>query len=137
MGEVYITDLALNKPIKVASIPATINTYSAFNGTLGANEQEWVTWTTTPTLPQTSLWNYAVSIRLGTNSSGYTWPNGSSLTTNQQLVQVSVVRQALGANERTNVVVHTVVMRNESADSFAYYMYFKTWTFATSIGTSA
>lgn len=139
MGEVYITDISLNKPIKVASIPSALNTYSTFNSTLNANSQYWVRWTTTPTLPQTSIWNVAVGVRFGTNSAAYNWPDGASLTNNQQLVQVMVMRQAINSNvnEASNRIVHTVMMRNGSADSFAFYMYFKTWTFATSIGTSA
>lgn len=137
MSEVYITDISQVKPIKIGSIPATINTYSYTSGTLSNGEQEWVVWTSTPTLPQTSLWNAAVTIRFGTDSANYEYPGGSSLTTNQKLVQVNLFRNALQPDEKINQVSFSVVMRNESVDSFSYYMYYKVWTFATSIGTSA
>lgn len=137
MSEVYITDISQIKPIKIASIPATINTYSYITGTLSAGEQEWVIWTSTPSLPQTSLWNVAVTVRFGTDSANYEYPAGSSLTTNQKLVQLSMFRNALQPDEKINQVSHSILMRNNSVDSFSYYMYYKVWTFATSIGTSA
>lgn len=137
MGEVYITDLSLNKPIKIGSIPAALATYSLLNGTMNANTIHTITWTTTPSQPQLSLWNFAWTVRFGTNAANYEWPLGSSLTTNQKNVDISYYRDAISANESINRVVHKIIMRNSSADTFSYYNYVKAYTFATSVGSSA
>lgn len=136
MAEVYITDLSLNKPIKIGSIPTALSTYSLNTGVLNANTQTTIIWTTTPSQPQLSLWSFGYSIRFGSNLAGYEWPNGASLTNNQATVKVTCHLDVLASNEKTNQVVHKLIMSNGSADTFNYYQFVKAYTFATSVGSS-
>lgn len=137
MSETYLNDTSFKYPIQVSSIPSTVDLYSFTSGTLPANTALIITWTTTPATPQLSLWNFHWSVRLGADNANNNWPDGTSLTANQANTEINMHTSALLSNDRTNVRKNKLVMKNSSADSFGYYNYFKSYSFAPSVGSTA
>lgn len=133
---IYNGDPSFKNPILISSIPPDPDNYSYFNTTLGANTQLVVSWTTTPTRPQLSLWDFLVSVRFGADDAAHNYPNGSSLTVNQSLVEVTMYTDAIQSDDNTNMRYTRVIMKNTSADSFTSYMYFKSYSFTTSVGST-
>lgn len=137
MSDFYIGDPSFKYPIMVASIPTANGLYSYNSGTLNATTNYIVTWTTIPSRSQLSLWNFHWTVRFGSDTAAHEWPNGASLTADQRNVNITSYTDAINSNDATNVRVNRIRMVNESASSFAFYMYFKSYSFATNVGSTS
>lgn len=136
-NELFISDPSFKYPILISTIPVDPDTYSFASGSIPANSQTTIVWVTTASRPQLSLWNFHFTIRFGTDDDAHKWPNGGSLTGNQISTEVSMFTDALDSYDPVNNRVNKIVIKNTSADTFNYYCYFKSYTFATSVGIQA
>lgn len=136
MSEIYTGDPSFKYPLMISSIPLPQNEYSFATGTLNATTQLTISWTSTPSRSPLSLWNFMFTVRFGVDDDDHAWPKGTSLTDNQGTVIVSMYTDAIGSHDPRNIRVNRLVMRNGSPDSFSYFMYFKAYTFAASVGSS-
>lgn len=135
--EIFIGDPSLKSPILISSIPTDPTVFSLSSGTLAATSQLNIIWTTTAARPQLSLWNFLMTMRFGVNDSDHDWPNGSGLTGNQAIVEISMHTDALISDDTQNLRRNKIIVKNTSADSFPYWNYFKAYTFATSVGVQS
>ena len=132
--ETLVGDPSVNKPILISSVPTGSNFFSFTSGTLPASTQLTIVWTTTPAQPQLSLWNFHYTVRFGADTAGKEWPNGSGLTADQSNIIVTNFTEALESNDKFNVRINKIVMRNPTATPQTFYMYFKSFSFANSVG---
>lgn len=137
MAELFNSDPSFKYPILISSIPVDPDTYSYTTGTVPATSQLTISWTSTASRPQLSLWNFLFSMRFGTDDLAHQWPNGASLTSNQATVEVSMHTDLASSYDPLNKRVNRIVVKNTSADTFSYFCYFKSYTFATSVGSTA
>jgi hypothetical protein len=134
--EIYVRDPSLKKPLLISSIPSEIGMYSFISGTVGANSQVNFIWTTEPDSPQLSLWNFHWTLRLDADAPDNEWPYGSNIIAAASFFEAWGFTDALRSNDLTNQRVNIIVLKNLTAGPADYFLYFKSYSFANSIGAT-
>lgn len=136
MTDLHIGDPSLKYPILISSIPTAVDEYSVVSGTVSASSQFTIRWLTSPANKQLTLWDFHWEVRLGTDEADSVWPDGFNLTANQALTQIYAFTDAVESDDETNTRVNKITIRNESASTFSFFMYFKSYSFASAVGVS-
>lgn len=134
--EVYIGDPSIKEPILISTIPPNPALANLYAGSVNANSQFNVLWTTYPDKPQLSLYNVHYTVRLGTNATGWEWPYGASILPTCTEYEISHHIDIVGTDYLRNRIYTVIAIKNNTGSPINFWCYFKTLTFATSMGVS-
>lgn len=134
--ELYQQDPSYKQPILISTIPTDPALASLTSGTVNANSQFNIMWTTYPDNPQLSLYNSHWTIRLGTNAAGYEWPYGANVLATSNNYEISSHTDIVRTDYLRNRIYTVIVLKNNTASPVNFWCYFKTLTFASSMGVS-
>ena len=134
--DIYVGDPSLKEPPLITMIPSGIDQASLATGTINANSQVNILWTTFPDKPQLSLYNAHFTVRLGANLSGREWPYGIALPSSAFNYEISSHTDIIQTDYLLNRICTVIVMKNLTGSPVDYWCFFKTLTFATSMGVS-
>lgn len=134
--DIYIGDPSLKEPLLISTIPAELDLASFISGSIAANSIININWTTYPDKPQLSLYNVHFTVRLGTNSAGYEWPYGASIISTAHNYEIHHHIDIVRTDYLRNRITTVMILKNNTASPINYYCFFKTLTFATSMGVT-
>lgn len=134
--DIYIGDPSLKTPLLISSIPAELDLASFLAGSIAANSIFIITWEVIPDKPQLSLYNVHFTVRLGTNSAGYEWPYGASIIGTADDYEITHHIDIVRTDYLRNRIATVMVLKNNTASPINFYCFFKTLTFATSMGVN-
>lgn len=124
----------------VSSVPLGLG-YSRTTGiTVGANNYIAIEVTTNPDSDRLSIWNWIYSVMIDTDSVNNEWPNGSVVNTGAgatdlaYLMDVSDHISYAQSNDRTNVRVHLIRIKNNDGSPHDIIFYYKAFTQAAVTG---
>lgn len=133
----HIGDPALDQPIKISPIPLGLSSgiYSYTSGQVNATSILVITWTTTVTNPQLTLWNFRSTLITGLDIiDEYRWPNGTSLGANEKNIFYTWWTDQNLSNDFENSPVNKYIIRNDSGSDIPITHRFKSYKFAITAG---
>lgn len=137
MAETLINDDSVERRIPIAGVPANVNSSFSASASVPTSTIQSFTITVTAGMRYLSMWNYALTVRVGTDDDDHVWPTGSALTASQRTLDVFNYQDWAASNDTTNKPVFRLHIRNFSGDTHTIYIKFKTYTFAYITGSAA
>lgn len=136
MSENQIGDTNIIQRLPTSGIPLDTSDYSYISYTVAASSINTLTITTDTTVKELSLFNWAFTMFVESDSTDYIWPTGAALTSTTRSLRVYHYQDWYTSNDKTNKKVYKYHVENYSGSTRTIFLYFKAYTYAYIAGAT-